>query len=361
MSSTIENTNNNILIKINELKSIIDIYQQYQLGEADNIISSRLNEELYDIQSTYDFESISILSEYYKNKNDSTNRKISYNKYMKFITIENIIGKLKRVYLQCCKFQKTYEVDDMKLIEAFKKYEFAPITLDYIEKSNSICKCGKPYIIESNNSEFVCHMCGNTEKLYGIVFEDEQFFYQEGQRTKHGKYDPTKHCKFWVDRIQAKENADIAIKVTNEVKRCIKRDNIWLEQLTCPMIREYLKELKMTNFNDHVPLIRKIITGHEPDQLSEHELKLVYIYFGRVIQIYNKTKPDNKPNCPYHPFFIYKILEQILNLPNQQKKRKDILSSIHLQSRETLIENDNIWKPICDEITEFIYTPTDGS
>lgn len=361
MSSTIENTNTNILTKLDELKIIIDIYNQYQLDKKDDVLANQMLEQLNEILASYEFGSISILTKYYQHKDDDELKKISYNKYMKFITTENIVGRIKRVYGICCRFKKTYNVNDEKLIQAFKKYEFTPITLNYTDKSNVICICGKSYNIESNNSEFVCYSCGNTEKLYGIVFEDEQFFFQEGQRTKHGKYDPTKHCKFWVDRIQAKENADIPGKVINTVKRCIKRDNIWLEQLTCPMIRSYLKELKITNYNDHVPLILKIITSKEPIQLSEYELKLVYLYFGRVIQIYNKTKPDNKPNCPYHPFFIYKILEQILNEPKEQRKKKNILSSIHLQSRETLIENDNIWRPICNEIEEFTYIPTDGS
>jgi hypothetical protein len=198
--------------------------------------------------------------------------------------------------------------------------------------------------------------------MYGVVFEDEQFFYQEGQRTKHGKYDPAKHCKFWVDRIQARENIEdkkfrSAIKA---VKACRKRDNIRLEQLTCEMIRSYLKELHLTAYNDHVPLIRKEITKREPSQLTDHELKLIYVYFGRVIQIFNKIKTSNKPNCPYHPYFIYKIIEQLLKKSEHSSRRKEILSNIHLQSRETLIENDCLWSQIVPHIPEFNYVPTEG-
>ena len=52
-------------------------------------------------------------------------------------------------------------------------------------------------------------------------------------------------------------------------------------------------------------------------------------------------------------FFIYKIVEQILNKPEHEKRKKEILSCIHLQSNDTLIENDNTWFLICDYIPEF--------
>jgi hypothetical protein len=359
MSSTIETTNTNILIKISELQAMLAVYHQYDLDKKDNDVITCLGKELENILNTYETGSIDILSQYYKNKNDIGKKKDIYMNYMKYITNENIIGKLKRIYMNCTKFQNTYSINDKELVDAFSNYEFAPITTHTVEISNKICQCGTEFSIESKNSEFVCHTCGNTEKLLGIVFEDEQFYYQEGQRTKHGKYDPTKHCKFWVDRIQARENTDIPLNVIQGVKKCVKRDNIWLDQLTSPMIRAYLKEIKLTKYNDHVSLIRKIITRVEPEQLSDLELKLVYLHFGRAIQIYNQTKPDNKPNCPYHPFFIYKIIEEILQKPKDEKRKKEILSYIHLQSRETLIENDRIWKPICIKMS-FLYRPTDG-
>jgi len=360
MTSTIENTNGNILSRIKNLKNIINIYSRYKFDDIDDELLVQLTTELNDCQLTYELGSLNLLIDYYQAKHED-DKKVIYLNYMKFITVENIIGKLKRIYSYCKRFYKIYNIDDPNLDTAFHQYDCMNINSEYIDTPNDMCVCGTRFVIEAKNAEFVCHKCGQSKKLYGVVFEDEQFFYQEGQRTKHGKYDPTKHCKFWVDRIQAKENTEIPTRVLKKIKKCIKRDNIRLDRLTCPIIRSYLKELRLTTYNDHVPLIRKLITGKEPEQLSEYELKLVYNYFSRVIQIYNKTKPNNKPNCPYHPFFIYKILEQILKHPRQIQKRNDILSCIHLQSRETLIENDNIWKPICAEISEFIYIPTDNS
>jgi hypothetical protein len=359
MSSTIDNTNTNILNKIHELQRIIDIYDRYNLDEKDNIAIMTLLENIDELLTSYEFGSIDILKGYYQASD--ADKQQHYKRYMKFITTENVVGKLKRIYTHCRKLQKSYEIDDEDLYDAFCKYDYASIDVDPVDKIGNSCACGHQMHVESKTSESICNKCGSTEKLYGVVFEDEQFFYQEGQRTKHGKYDPTKHCKFWVDRIQAKESAEIPEKIINTIKRRIKRDNVWLERLNCSIIRDYLKEIKETGYNDHIPLIRKIITGVEPPQLTDYELKLVYVYFNRVMQIYNKTKPDDKLNSPYHPFFVYKILEQILKKPDDRLRRDEILSSIHLQSRETLINHDLIWHSICAEIADFTYIPTDGN
>jgi hypothetical protein len=274
---------------------------------------------------------------------------------------ENIIGKLETIFNFCQKLKKSYYVEHIKEFpsNAYDKFIHSQVTIQQIKTPNLNCfNCNAPYTLDPKNSEVVCSDCGNSERLKGVVFEDEQFFYQEGRRTKHGKYDPTKHCKFWVERIQAKEGPEIPKEVIDAVKSCIKRDQIWLENVTCPMIRGYLKELRKTAYNDHVPYIRKQITGKEPPQLLDSELKLIYVYFAQVIQIYNKTKPENKPNCPYHPFFIYKIIEHIYRDTTEVEKKKEILSCIHLQSHRTLIENDRIWLAICNELPEIEYKPT---
>lgn len=360
MSSTIDNTNTNIINKINALRKIICVYTSYDLDEKDNIAVKLAETDTDELLYIYEFGSIDILKDYYRSSTDD-DRQTYYKKYMKFVNTENIVSKLKRIYITCRRMHKLYAIQDDSLNEEFCKYDYLAVDVDYIDKINDKCQCGHQLQVESKTSESICNKCGATEKIYGVVFEDEQFFYQEGQRTKHGKYDPTKHCKFWVDRIQARESADIPNNIINAIKRRIKRDNIWLERLTCGTIRGYLKEIRKTQYNDHVSLIRKIITGAEPPQLTDHELKLIYVYFSRVMQIYSKTKPDNKLNSPYHPFFVYKILEQILKKPDDRLRRDEILSSIHLQSRETLINHDQLWAPICTEIPEFTYIPTDNS
>lgn len=361
MSSTLESTHANILLRLKCLNTILNTYNEYQIDKKDEaIINIHLN-ELSKIKASYEFGSMEPITNYYTHKSDDEKRKEYYRNYMNFIITDNVTGKMKRIYTKCKMLYKAYEVDEQDLLNAFSDYDTASVIVRKEEDDNKMCEsCKKPYSIEEKTSEFVCHECGVSIKLYGMVFSDDQFYYQEGQRTKHGKYDPTKHCKFWVDRILARKNVDLPPKLINCIKSRIKRDNIWLEDLTCEEIREFLRDLKMSKWNDHIPLILKTVTGREIEQLTEHEMRLVFMYFSRAINIYGQIKSEDKTNCPYHPFFIYKIIEQILKVPEHDRRRTAILSYIHLQERQTLIDKDLIWKEICKYIPEFEYIPTNN-
>lgn len=359
MTSTIDNISTNISARFDSIDRIFQIYRKYDLDTDDEERLSSFICRLTELRELYLSESLRILSSFYEATNDEQ-KKDMHTKFIKSFHSNNIIGELDRMFALCKKLRKIYKFDEPQILELTKNYEMAVIDETFANTKSDICiKCSIPYEIEEKTAEYICRSCGRIEKISGVVFEDEQFFHQEGQRTKHGKYDPIKHAKCWLARIQAREMAEIPKEALNAVKACIKRDQLWLDQISCDTIRTYLKRLKKTEYNNHVPLIRKLITGIEPEQLTEHETQLVYMYFGTVIQTYVAIRSD--PNCPYHPFFIYKIIEQILKAPKDSKRRRDILSCIHLQSRFTLIENDRLWFSICDNIPEFTKIPTSRS
>lgn len=360
MSSTIDTINTNVLMRINVLRNILNLYSGYALDSYDDSMVSHCLEQLSEIKLSYDFGSIDLLSEYYKmlSSNDTSKTNALYSRFIKFIETECIISKIKHIHTQCKRVQRIYDVNEPELSDWLNAYEKAIIDITTKMDANKLCSCGSVLVTDAKSCERVCKKCGESEKLYGVVFEDEQFFYQEGQRVKHGRYDPTKHCKVWADRIQAKENKEIPSTVINAIHRCMRRDSLWIDQLTCDNVRTYLKENDMTDYNNHAALIRKIITGKEPEQLTDHETKLLFIYFTMVVQIYNLIKQDEDSNCPFHPFFIYKILEQIINRPEDKLRKKRILSTIHLQSRATLISHDLKCMEIFKRIPGFSYIPT---
>ena len=423
MNSTVDNLNTKIITKIQCIKNILLAYQSHDELSADmenqiEIYLSKINE----CSVIYELGSIEILAEYYKgcsyNKTDDVDTsnindvKISfadffdscnlitvqieesvntkkdlhletvnnpvkkvlsfvsetinhkkqnqnYDKFIKFINTNNTIGVIKYIFRTICeRLSRVYGTTD-EIDALFETYNTCNVEVDIPATQTGNCQlCHIPYTIHSKTSEYICSSCGCIEKIHGIYFEDEQT--QDTSRMKHGKYEPSKHCRFWVDRIQAKENVEIPQKIIDAIVECINRDEIRLEQLTCELVRSYLKELHLTTYNNHVSLIRKQITQKEPTQLTDTELKLIYVHFNKIIQIFNKIKPDNKLICSYHPYFIYKIIEQILKHRSQMKRKKEILSCIHLQSRDTLIENDNMWYKICEYIKDFTYIPTEN-
>ena len=365
--ATIETTNNSIIIKINSIKNLVNIFKPHSTIDG-NLIDA-LSEE-------YIMGSINILSDYFlisekyksvkeSEKNEITTKKEQfYNRYQSFIRKENFISKLDK-YMCNIKKYIPHITDKLILQNVYtiiRSFNNSTINKNIKEMQYDLCVCLNKMDVDAISSTLICKNCGLTNELYGTVFEDEQFYYQEGQRSKHGTYDPSKHCRFWVDRIQARETTEIPESVIKSIKDCIIRDKIKNKNyINCDQIRKYLQHTSNSKYNDHIPLIRKLLTGVIPPQLTDYEMQLIHIYFDKVIHIFDEIKPQNKTNCPYNPYFIYKIIEQIIKKDSDRIRKSKILSCIHLQSRETLIQNDLIWEIICGRIEEFTYIPTDRS
>jgi hypothetical protein len=374
MNGNIESTNINILTKLNILIDLIEIIKSKNISINESLVN-HVNEINYE----YEMGSINILSNYFNvlnkyrvyiqnehtinldiRKKYNDEQSVIFNNFQIFIKNENFVCKLDNIFKQISfilsvnKLDKLPKVCEIILLYTSSTLDKAIVEIDY-EKCN---QCNVVMHINSSSSELICKICGIIIDLHGTIFEEDQFYYQDGSRSKHCAYDPSKHCRFWVDRIQAKKTIDIPQSIISDVAKCIINDRIRDKlQITCYKIRTYLHNTGNSKYNEHISLIRKMITGISPPQLSDRELQLLFIYFDKVIHIFDDTKPKDKTNCPYHPYFIYKIIEQIIT--ENKKRKKDILSCIHLQSRETLIENDKIWYSICDVIPEFTYIPTD--
>jgi hypothetical protein len=293
-----------------------------------------------------------------------------YDNYIIFISKSNIIDNLDKFIDFIYNFVKVYSTtkylyynEEFTLkeiyinIDKYKKIH-VPLSKNY-EDMYDVCECGNKMLIQSNTSELLCVRCGFVTSLIGSVTEENQLFAQEGNRVAHGSYDPTRHCKFWIERIQAKESTVIPQQYLEKIIKSIKKDKIEnLKSISVKQFRAYLKQNNLSKLNDHIPLIKKIITGFIPPQLNHGEQQLLFIYFDKATKTYETIKPPNKKNSLYYPFLIYKILDLIIK---DKLKKNGLLSCIHLQSYETLIDNDKIWKKICENNDCFSYKPTDKS
>lgn len=357
MNTTLQNLIYNIENTLEILDKVITLSLQYDIDDADEAKLNDMNAVLKTIKNNYIIISLDTLTNYIS-ETDVEKKRISHNKFIQNIHTYNFASKIDWIKSEFQKILKKYDFDttDSLIISTFNMLNLYHIHDTFNTSRSDICEsCDIPFMIEDKTAEFACKNCGFIKKMNGVVFEDEQFFYQEGHRTKHGKYEPIKHAKIWLDRIQAKESIDIPISIINEIKVCIRNKNISIDIINCELIRQYLKDTSNSSYYNNAALIMKIITGKEPIQLTDNEIQLVYMYFSRAIQIFQKNNEYNDSNCPYHPYFIYKIIEQIVVNP---ERRKSILSCIHLQSRETLIKHDNEWTKICADIPEFKFIPT---
>ncbi len=311
-----------------------------------------------------------VLSNYY-----CTNNVIHTAEYYQILTSNNfesvsgsIAWELESIRSTIGTILPSYVIDK-KIIarcdSAINKFANVHLSIFLNRKNYEICKCGGHMTMITELSELHCDKCARIKHIVGSICRDDHTNNQETTKTKQNGYDTMRHYKFWMERIQACEKKVFSQDVLDKIESIIKRDRLTKANINCKTMRAILadcavKRDKLTNLNEHVPLLVVHFGGRSPPLLDFNENRACQIRFNKVMDLYNIVNPDGR-NVPYYPFFIYKILQHMLR-GNREKLR--ILQYIHLQKRETVIKNDLYYKEICelsDPEDDLVYVPTDLS
>ncbi len=241
----------------------------------------------------------------------------------------------------------------------------------------NVCpECQVAMSVSSETSELVCNGCGTVRELVGTIFDDAQFYNQEGQKAKSGSFNPNRHFRFWLDRILARESEEelgdrddpentCGEKLLDQLRGAVRRDRKILRLLTVDNVRAMLKEIGRTDLNKNVPLIMRRLTGVGPPQLPESICQRVEKLFSKALEIGERVRPSGRTNRNYYPYYIYKILDAVLpeDTPGNPEAReyRRVLYYIYMQGQETLDKNDREWEQICQEMPEIDWTTTNRS
>lgn len=392
MSNTLEGINNAFSEKFMALQ---EITAQLKLA---NINVTKYSEKIQANYMSYEIETVPVMIEYsafcqyckqmqinnyaeYQTSKCKLREKMQTirNAYQSIIRCHNYSNYIQETIITLTKLIEKYKAIisknrniKQKINIALGLFNKSSINRKVKEKNIENCECGGEYETDMGKSENLCKSCGKLIYLKGMISEEEQYI-PEGSRGKHNGYDPIKHFKMWMSRIQAHQSKKIPQSVIIYILEKIKVNQLVSKKITCEIIREYLKSgyikkpgtpkspdryIRMTKYNDYVPYIRFITTGILPDQLSDFEMRKIQAYFKQVIHVFEEVKSPEKTNCFYHPYFIYKIIEQVIHDKN---RLRSILNCIHLQASDTLIAHDKIWAKICKHLNIFTYKPTNRS
>lgn len=320
-------------------------------------------DDLSRINSSYMHAVIHILSEFYANHSNQELRRELTSRYVQAVAGENFISDFEALF-------KKVQAGVDQLVEICKvparitslceqiKYNEVVIA---VEKNNfEYCPtCNRKMDVNAAQSQLQCPICGYVTRLLGVVFEDYQFYNQDSQKTKHGQYVPSRHYKFWRERIHAKEKWNPSPEAIEKIRRAILADGLQPMDVTYPMMRKILKECNLTTYNDHTSfLIKKLSDGRRaPPEFTFDEDSRIEKKYNLVMDLYENIKdPDINLNKSYYPYFYYKICEEEFA---DDPAKLDILNWIHLQSEETVIKNDMLYKKICESSDgNLTYNPT---
>jgi hypothetical protein len=218
--------------------------------------------------------------------------------------------------------------------------------------------CGVPMDVDPEKSELRCGGCNVVRQLVGTVFDESQFYSQEGQKSKSGSFNPNRHFYHWWTHLLAREPEEeigdpedpenlYGEKLIEALRGIIRRDNKILRFITVYDARNMIRELSRTDLNKNVPLLMKKLTGVGPPQPGDQLTIRVERIFSVAIEIGERSRRAGRVNRDYYPFYIGKILDAIL--PEKDPLRR-ILYYIYLQGDDTLIADDLDWEVICDEL-----------
>ena len=341
-----------------------------------------ITDQLTTIETDYSLSVASVMVSYYDSRvSEGKNTE----NYYRIITSENFASRLNdaaadirsAIYslrdiiltpkLMTKADARSFEItldEHTKTIERVRSIELNSLL---VKQDYEVCKCGQRMLVVPELSELHCPdiTCGKVRTIIGVVFRDDQFYPQEGQKPKHGGYDTRRHYKFWSERLQALESKTFREEDLTSIEYVIKRDRVDRKTITCEKMRAILKDPKVsaTKLNDHVPLLVKTLGGPSPPYLTFQENKITSMRFNKAMRLYEIVNPNTaaNPNKPYYPYFLGKIWEEMFK--NDPDKLR-ILNYIHHQSRETVVKNDNHYKEICllaDPADGLVYRSTDPS
>lgn len=204
---------------------------------------------------------------------------------------------------------------------------------------NEVCEsCGGPMYLLPESAEINCVTCGTLQPAQIFV----KCTSEPAIETKN-THEPMKHYRMWINKIHGFEKQEIPANVIEKIKHCIKRDRLVKRDITIKILRKYLKDLSLTEYNSDIVLLSIQVGGPQPPKLSFEDNERHSKYFQHIMVILDKL--DNRDsNRPYYPSFIYKIYEFMFK---NDPVKLEILNFIHIQSKHTTIKFNKLFEKIC--------------
>jgi hypothetical protein len=304
--------------------------------------------------------------------------------------IKNLKNKKKEYYLNNSKYIFDYfenkknisDVQEVKEVNTKNKllYSFFKIKSDdtsnenlYENKSENIIKKYLSNIdntfIDVNSFVFQSDICKYCYKGEMVPLEDEGIlicvscsrhipYLIENEKPSYKEppkevcfyaYKRINHFKEILAQFQGKETTQIPPEVIENIKQQIKKERIVLAQISNNKTKEILKKLGYNKYYEHIPFIKNKL-GIKPPVMSQELEETLCNLFIDLQYPYSKYCPNYRVNFLNYYYTAYKLCELL-------GRTKYLPHFPMLKDVEKRVEQDSIWKKICEELNwEFIPT-----
>ena len=224
----------------------------------------------------------------------------------------------------------------------------------FIDVNSFICQtdvcqiCHKGELIPlEDEGLLICNFCFRS---IPYLIENEKPSYKEPPKEVcFYAYKRINHFKEILAQFQGKETTQIPIEVIENIKLQIKKERIDLSQISNNKTKEILKKLGYNKYYEHIPFIKDKL-GIKPPIMSPELEDTLCNLFVELQSPYSKYCPDDRVNFLNYYYTAYKLCELL-------GEAQYLEHFPMLKDREKRIEQDSIWRKICEELDwEFIPT-----
>ncbi len=199
----------------------------------------------------------------------------------------------------------------------------------------------------SNDGLLACQDCDAIE--YVIIDHEKPSYKDPPKEISYFCYKRGNHLNEWISQIQGKETTEIPDEVYDKIYLEFKKQKITnMASLDPKKLRQILKKLELNKYYEHIPhIIFKMNGLSNPNLEPELEEKLRNM-FKQVQGPFLQFSPKGRKNFLSYSYVLHKFFQLL--------EKDDYLPSVGLlKSRDKLMQQDLIWKKICDALHwEFI-------
>jgi len=243
----------------------------------------------------------------------------------------------------------TPEEKNTNVNKYFTNVDDSYLNIQHYTFQSDTCKlCNKGELIPvEHDGVVVCNQCFYHFKF--LVDSDKPVYKEPPKEVCFYAYKRINHFREILAQFQAKETTQIPDDVIETIKQQIKKERIHISQITNKRAKDILKKLGYNKYYEHIPFIKDKLGIKPPIMSPELEERLCNLFID-IQGPYAKYCPDNRVNFLNYYYTVYKLCELL-------DQRQFLQFFPMLKDREKRIEQDEIWKKICEELDwEFIST-----
>ena len=329
---------NEIVKQLNDPEIILEVNDKIELKDSLYDIKEEIYKNKKKIKDYY-LNNSRFIFDYFENKKEITN---GTNK----TTILNSFFKVN---------DKTFDenaltrANDNNVQKFFTNLDQTFINIHDYTYATDICQsCNKGEMIPvEHEGIMVCNICA---KQVTYLIENEKPSYKEPPKEAcFYAYKRINHFKEILAQFQAKETTQIPEEVLENIKQQLHKERIPLSKFTNSKAKEVLKKLGYNKYYEHIPFIKDKLGIKPPIMTPELEETLCNL-FMEIQGPYAKFCPDDRVNFLNYYYTVYKLCELL--------EKTEFLSYFPmLKDKEKRIEQDDIWKKICEELN-WVFIPT---